>query len=127
MKYGTERILLLLSLCVFTGSGLIFLMLLGDKLIRLRERIDKSDSFDSPVKPTKIARKKPQNQEFLQKSQQAFRHSSVIFVAPYWRYRISCSVAAFSSRCRLREVEYMKKGLSSELEYFRLQRDLVSL
>ena len=28
--------------------------------------------------------------EYLQNDQQAIRDSSVIFVAPYWRYRISC-------------------------------------
>ena len=32
----------------------------------------------------------PQNKEYLQNDQQAIPHSSVIFVAPYWRYRISC-------------------------------------
>ena len=26
----------------------------------------------------------------IQNAQQAIRHSSVIFVAPYWNYRISC-------------------------------------
>ena len=35
-------------------------------------------------------RSPPQNKEYLQNDQQAIRHSSVIFVAPYWRYRISC-------------------------------------
>ena len=33
---------------------------------------------------------KPQNKEYLQNDQQAIRDSSVIFVAPYWPYRISC-------------------------------------
>ena len=32
----------------------------------------------------------PQNKEYIQNDQQAIRHSSVIFVAPYWNYRISC-------------------------------------
>ena len=32
----------------------------------------------------------PQNKEYLQNDQQAIPHSSVIFVAPYWPYRISC-------------------------------------
>ena len=31
-----------------------------------------------------------QYKEYLQNDQQAIRDSSVIFVAPYWRYRISC-------------------------------------
>ena len=32
----------------------------------------------------------PQNKEYLQNDQKAIRDSSVIFVAPYWQYRISC-------------------------------------
>ena len=32
----------------------------------------------------------PQNKEYVQNDQQAIRDSSVIFVAPYWQYRISC-------------------------------------
>ena len=40
----------------------------------------------------KTARPPPQNKEYTERStkSQAIRHSSVIFVAPYWNYQISC-------------------------------------
>ena len=67
----------------------------------------------------------------IQNDQQAIRHSSVIFVAPYWQYRISClkvqlaplAQDADSEKWNI-SLDLCKKGLSPDLEYFRLQRDL---
>ena len=67
----------------------------------------------------------------IQNAQQAIRHSSVIFVAPYWNYRISClkvqlaplAQDADSEKWNI-SLDYVKKkkkkGLSPDLEYFRL-------
>ena len=41
--------------------------------------------FSNLAKPVQ-----PQNKEYLQNDQHTIRDSSVIFVAPYWQYRISC-------------------------------------
>ena len=64
----------------------------------------------------------------IQNAQQAIRHSSVIFVAPYWNYRISClkvQLAPFAQDADSEKwnisLDYVKKkGLSPDLEYFRL-------
>ena len=67
----------------------------------------------------------------IQNAQQAIQHSSVIFVAPYWNYRISCLKVQLAPLAQDADFEkwnisldYVKKGLSPDLEYFRLQRDL---
>ena len=64
----------------------------------------------------------------IQNAQQAIRHSSVIFVAPYWNYRISClkvqlaplAQDADSEKWNISLDYVKKKGLSPDLEYFRL-------
>ena len=64
----------------------------------------------------------------IQNAQQASRHSSVIFVAPYWNYRISClkvqlaplAQDADSEKWNISLDYVKKKGLSPDLEYFRL-------
>ena len=64
----------------------------------------------------------------IQNAQQASRHSSVIFVAPYWNYRISCLKVQLAPLAQDADSEKWnnklrlckKKGLSPDLEYFRL-------
>ena len=61
----------------------------------------------------------------IQNAQQVIRHSSVIFVAPYWNYRISCLKVQLAPLAQDSEkwnisLDYVKKGLSPDLEYFRL-------
>ena len=64
----------------------------------------------------------------IQNAQQAIRHSSVIFVAPYWNYRRSClkvqlaplAQDADSEKWNISLDYVKKKGLSPDLEYFRL-------
>ena len=74
-----------------------------------------------------LRQEEPQNKEYIQNDQQAIRHSSVIFVAPYWNYRISClkvqlaplAQDADSEKWNI-SLDCVKKGLSPDLEYFRL-------
>ena len=47
----------------------------------------------------------------IQNDQQAIRHSSVIFVAPYWQYRISCLKVQLASLAQGADSEKRNIGL----------------
>ena len=84
---------------------------------------------------TKVSKSSPCHRiRSIQNAQQAIRHSSVIFVAPYWNYRISClkvqlaplAQDADSEKWNI-SLDYVKKkawALNLNTSDFRLQRDL---
>ena len=83
--------------------------------------------LDLACRPLFIPWVNPQNKEYLQKDQQAFRHSSFIFVMPYWLYwtsRLEVQMAPLAQSASIMGWWRLRQVDSSDLDRTGKENDI---